>query len=209
MIASGVTGDALAALEAKYPTRRKRVEINTDVCPACGTTTLLNGDFCCGACSEIKVRSERRFWQHAADLDAGFDGRPKQLKPRKGDECGVKGAVASPNEPTPHHAGAGSAQPKVIQIEDPHRWLWLVTVGLEGRVVVAPTKMRAIQIVHETRGDSISVGHSALCLGQTLEPETPVELPARPKSDEPIERRFRISGPSLEIEVAALGRAQV
>jgi hypothetical protein len=82
LVASGITGDALAALEAKYPTRRKRVEINTDVCPACGTTAILSGDFCCGTCSEVKVRSERRFWQHAADLDAGFHGRPKIRKPK-------------------------------------------------------------------------------------------------------------------------------
>jgi hypothetical protein len=153
LLAVGVSGDQLAAAEARFPSRTRRVEINTDKCPACGTKEILNGDFCCGACSEVKVRSERRFWQHAYDLEAGFKGRPKQLRPTK---------QALP--PQSRRQGEVYLAPLPDELppeRKPEMREFLVTIGYVGLVIVAQYPYLAAREgrlalrVGETSGQSV------------------------------------------------------
>lgn len=74
LLAEGITGEALAALEAKYPSRkRSRVIVP---CPACGCRPG-RYDYVCGECSAIKAEHPRRFWQYVREREGGGKGRLK------------------------------------------------------------------------------------------------------------------------------------
>ena len=200
--AAGLSPEQLAALKAKYatPARRPRVEINTDTCPACGSETLLSGDYACGACSVLKADAPRWFWHYAAEREEGGAGRPRPEKPRPQELPKVERQA----EPLPALVALPVAEP--VPKAPATRRAFLVTVGIEGRVVVAVDQLRAIEVAHLSRGDGHTASHSVLDMGETLEPETEPELPVRETPALPVERRFKISGPSLEVEVTTLSR---
>jgi len=157
LIAVGVTGDQLAALEAKYPSRRQAKVNYENGCPACGREPQ-NYDYACGACSDLQAAKPRRFWQFAFERAAGTGaGRPVIVPERRGDVLRHEFTFGAP-EPVP--------------VVDRPRFEWLITVGLAGRVVVAAWRSDAVRVAKALEGVAENAGHAILCLGPTDKPET-------------------------------------
>lgn len=193
---SGASEEQIAKAAELFPVRQRRaVKAEAFSCPACGCKALA-GDFVCGTCSELKMANQRRFWQHVADRREGYDGRVIYGKPEP------QPGVQQIERPTPKRylAEPGELAPE----RKPLRREFLVTIGLVGRVIVAPSAAQAARIAHVINGDGPTIGHSTLHLGWTIKPETEavcekVEAKIAPKPT--VERIFRVSGPGYEREM--------
>jgi hypothetical protein len=195
MRAAGLSEDVIAKALALSPIKTREPRVRIDVCPACGQKSM-RGDFVCGACSALKAKSDRRFWQLVDNRTRGFDGRPIYEKP------GPQQLPAQTPKPVAHKIVALRETTPTVERE-PERREFLVTVGKLGRVVVATSAPRAAAVAHAINEDPETAGHAILDLGVTVEPET--EIPAKVgKMGAPVavERRFRVAGPGMEIEVA-------
>lgn len=161
LAAAGVSGTQLAALEAKYPARR-RVEINTQTCPACGVKPNRN-DYACLACSEVKAGSERRFWQYAVDLAGGQTGRPKNQRPKK--------QVLPPQVETVVKHVIVPIPEDLAPIHEPEMYEFLVHMRGSKLVVVTHYRHEAIRMAREALRLPETTGHSlVLRLMQTAKP---------------------------------------
>lgn len=194
MRAAGLSEDVIAKALALSPIKTREPRVRTGVCPACGQKSL-RGDFVCGACSALKAKSDRRFWQLVDNRERGFDGRPIYEKPKpqqlpaQTPKAVVHKIVSLPDE-----------MPTVER--EPERREFLVTVGKVGRVIVATSAVRAAAVAHAINEDEATAGHHVLDLGETMDAET--EIPPKVgKLGAPIlERRFRIAGPGVQMEVS-------
>lgn len=189
----GASDDQIAKAVELFPPKVKRVKIDGSTCPACGSKAL-SGDFVCGTCSELKMASQRRFWQHVYDRQDGHEGRPIYGKPEP------QPAVGQVERPKPKRFAAEPGEPAPER--KPLRREFLVTVGLVGRVIVAASAAQAARIAHVINGDGPTIGHSTRCLGWTIRAETEAvpekseEKIVAPKAT--VERVFRVSGPGYE-----------
>lgn len=161
LLASGVTTERLAELEAKYPDRGRRLVLNTDLCPACGERPG-RYDYACGACSGVKARSERRFWQYAADREDGYAGRPKMKRPVK--KQGLSN-VAENREPV-----ILVALPDELPAPRPkERFEFLIAFGRVSLVVVAELEYEAVRVGRDALGVPENGGNGEpICLGATM-----------------------------------------
>lgn len=156
LLAAGVSGAQLAELEAKYPSR-SRVRINTTTCPACGAKPT-RFDYACGACSEVKVRSERRFWQYADDRVEGMEGRPKQKKARK--------QTLPPQRATVERPIIVALPEEIAPPCKPEMHEFLVTIGYVGLVIVAQYPYLAVREARLAIRAGETTGHSILEYGR-------------------------------------------
>lgn len=70
----GVTSDKI--ISAKDVARRISVRRGR-ACPACASRPQ-NFDYVCGACSDRKSKTPRRFWQDVREREDGYEGRPRK-----------------------------------------------------------------------------------------------------------------------------------
>lgn len=193
MRAAGLDEATIAKALALSPIKTRSPKVRLGECPACGQKSL-RGDFVCGTCSELKAGSNRRFWQLVDDRERGLVGRAIYEKP------GPQQLPAQTPKPIVHKIVAVREIVERVKL----RREYLVTVGMVGRVVVAPDAARAAAIAHAINNDEPTVGHQIRPMGLTIAAET--EIPAKVgKMGLPTaERRFRVSGPGHEVEMTTL-----
>lgn len=170
MKAAGLSDVAIAAIQQRM-TPRPRIRLGETTCPGCGGR-IQKYDYACGACSSIKAKRQRKFWQFVIEREEGTgQGRPKPEKARPQQlPASIEREAPAALVPIPEEL---PPRPEPVLLE------WLVTVGWVGRVVAATMPFEAIRLAHRLNEDPPSAGHSILCLGVALD-ESEYETPDVP-----------------------------